>query len=595
VTATDRLVAFMTTAKAFLRSNWIGIVLLLVATLVFFGPVVTRLSSYSEGGDAMFNAWTLARDHHCILQQGCPNYADGNIFFPHKDSMFYSESQLSAGLLTLPLHFINPNPIFAYNVWMITSFFLMGFFMYLLAKYLSKGNEVIAIIAGLIFEFAPFRMPAISHMQNISIFYLPLIFLLILKFLERKQRRYLWGLFFALALQFYASWYQMVFVLMALTVLIAGMWLFKLEKGKVILAIAGVTALAALSTLPLAKGYMHFSKANGANFSIGNQAEYSSSLMDYVTPDHGTLLGKTYHAVSPTAHTSSYNTDSSSYYGIGLIFVAGAVVVTAHLTRKKNKLANREFKYLVIFGVIALVGFIVSFGPLLKIRQGYIYSFGGESLSAAIPMPYILVDKFLPQLSFLRALGRAGVLILFSLCCLLAFAPAYAKKIKFYNAHKRAINIGVLILLFVELVPLHQVPMRDTSYSYNMSIPAVYKFIKNDKSVDDIIILSSDWDYPGAGAVPVKLPEQVLWSGYHNKNIFDGYSGYLPPDYYPQFYDYVDFRPNDVAKLKKQHLRYVMVDKQLSQSRPYLAGDVGRILGKDHKVYEDKRFVIYKV
>jgi hypothetical protein len=210
-------------------------------------------------------------------------------------------------------------------------------------------------------------------------------------------------------------------------------------------------------------------------------------------------------------------------------------------------------------------------------------------------MPYLLVDKVLPQLSFLRALGRSGVLILFVLCSLLAFAPMYAKKVKFYKRHSRAINIAFLALIFIELVPLHQVPMRDTSYSYNMSIPAVYKYIKANKDVDNIIILSGDWDYPGAGGVPVKLPEQVLWSGYHNKNIFDGYSGYLPPDYYPDFYNYVDFKQDDVARLKKQDLRYVMVDKLLSQSRPQLKGDVSRILGKDHKVYEDSRFVLYKV
>jgi hypothetical protein len=356
-----------------------------------------------------------------------------------------------------------------------------------------------------------------------------------------------------------------------------------------------VTALAAISTLPLATGYMRFSKENKASFSIASQADYSSSAVDYITPDHGTLLGKAYHLISPSSHTGSYNPDSSSYYGIGLILTGVGVIAVAQFTRKRNKLANREFRYMIILALIGLAGFIMSFGPLLKIRNSYSYNFAGDGLSSVIPMPYLLVDKVLPQLSFLRALGRSGVLILFVLCSLLAFAPMYAKKVKFYKRHSRAINIAFLALIFIELVPLHQVPMRDTSYSYNMSIPAVYKYIKANKDVDNIIILSGDWDYPGAGGVPVKLPEQVLWSGYHNKNIFDGYSGYLPPDYYPDFYNYVDFKQDDVARLKKQDLRYVMVDKLLSQSRPQLKGDVSRILGKDHKVYEDSRFVLYKV
>src|SRR6266540_3265030 len=137
----------------FLRRHWLGTLLILVATLIFFWPIVIRLDSYSDGGDSMFNAWTLARNHHCLQGEGCPNYADGNIYFPNKYSMLYSETQLSAGGVTLPLHWINNNPIFAFNVLMIVSFFLSGWFMYLLAKRLSRGNELFSILAGLIFEF----------------------------------------------------------------------------------------------------------------------------------------------------------------------------------------------------------------------------------------------------------------------------------------------------------------------------------------------------------------------------------------------------------------------------------------------------------
>ena len=65
---------------SYLKKNWVGLVVILSLTVIFFGPVLIRASSYSEGGDAMFNAWTLSRNHHCILQQGCPNYSDGNIY-----------------------------------------------------------------------------------------------------------------------------------------------------------------------------------------------------------------------------------------------------------------------------------------------------------------------------------------------------------------------------------------------------------------------------------------------------------------------------------------------------------------------------------
>src|SRR5690349_20807186 len=110
---------FSKASIGFFRAHWVGLLITLAAALIFFWPIVTRISSYSDGGDMMFNAWTLARDHHCLMRDGCQSLSDGNIFFPHKGTMLYSEMQLSAGVLTLPLYWINQNPLFAYNVWTI--------------------------------------------------------------------------------------------------------------------------------------------------------------------------------------------------------------------------------------------------------------------------------------------------------------------------------------------------------------------------------------------------------------------------------------------------------------------------------------------
>lgn len=581
--------------KHFFKSYWRGGLIILVATLFFFWPVVVRFDSYSEGGDAMFNAYTLARDQHCILREGCPSYVNANIFFPHKDSMLYSETQLSAGLVTLPLYFINDNPIFSYNIAMVSSFFLMGFFMYMLAKYLTKNKEFLAILAGILFEFSPFRMPSISHLQNISIFYLPLAVLLIFKYIDTKKRGYLIGLLIALILQFYASWYQMVFVLIALVILLAGFYLFKIAKAKPVLILAAVVVIAALTTLPLAKSYAGFSKENDASFSLQSQATYSASLLDYVTPQNGTLLGKIFYHFRPQTHLNSYDPDSDSYYGFTLGAVALIALALAYKQRKKDKKAAQVYGILVTLAVIALAGFLISFGPVLKIRASFFYHFTSQGFNYVIPMPYLLVDKFLPQLSFMRALGRSGVLILFSLCCMLALAPTTVEKVGFYKRHRWPINCIVVLLIVFELFPIHREPMRTTSYDYNLSVPAVYKFIKNDNQVNNILILAADFDYPKAGAIPVELPEETMWAGYTNKNIFNGYSGYLPPDYYPEYYNYLDFRPAVVPLLKQQDLHYVLVDKQLSTSNPNLPNQVGSVLGKNNIIYQDQRYVLFRV
>lgn len=269
---------FFKKATLLLKQNQktlVAIIIFGVATAAFLWPMVTHVMTYTDGGDHMFNAWTLARNHHCLLHQGCPNYSDANIFFPHKDTMLYSETQWSTGLLTLPLHFISQNPLFSVNVWQILSLFFAGFFMYLLALYLSKGNQTISILAGLIFMFAPNKITSLGHLQNLSIFYVPLIILLLLRYRDRGKRLSLVGFAIACSLLFLASWYQMVFGLIIIGPFLLYVLSYKSSRIRG-LWLAAALFIALLTTLPLAKEYVRFSKANKATFSITNQIDRKS-------------------------------------------------------------------------------------------------------------------------------------------------------------------------------------------------------------------------------------------------------------------------------------------------------------------------------
>jgi hypothetical protein len=581
--------------RAFALQHWKGTAVIAVATVLFFLPVIAHIRSYSEGGDAMFNAWTLARDHHCLVRDGCPSYVDGNIFFPNSDTMLYSETQLSAGVLTLPIFFVSKNPILAYNVWTIVSCFLAGWFMYLLAMHLSKGHQLASTAAALVFEFAPFKMAALSHLQNLSIFYLPLAFLLMSRYLERRQRRYLLGLFVALVLQFYASWYQMMFVLVAVAVFLGCTLVLRLARPKHVLALGGVVAAAAVATLPLVREYVRFSRANQATFSVNDQATYASDLRDYVVPHTGTLAGRLYHWLLPLAQPNSYNPDSHSYHGIVLYAVAVALLVLAFRRRKCSDEDRRRYGQIVTLVVLFAVGFVISLGPMLKYKGELVSMMIDPGTKIVVPLPYLLVDVYLPQLSFIRAIGRASVLCLFALCCLLALLPAVLRDVGLSARHRR-LALGVVGALIVfELMPIHQISMLspDTNaYAYDWHAPAVYERMKNDDSIDDIVILAADKDYPNA-PIPTAQAEWVLWAGYHNKRVFNGYSGYTPPTYDAAYSDFVDFHADDVPKMQRYNLRYVLVDKRLSVSNPHLADTVASVLPE--KVYDDDRYVLFKI
>lgn len=574
---------------AALRSNWIAIVLFIIATLIFFGPIVVRASSYSPGGDQMFNAWTLARDHNCILMNGCPNYADGNIYFPNKNTMLYSETQLSAGLVTLPLHFISQNPLFAYNIWTIVSFFFAGYFMYLLAMRISSRQRIISIASGLIFEFAPFKMAAVGHLQNLSIFCLPLALYFILGFLDRRKRRYLVGLFFVLLYQFYASWYQMVFAAVGVGIILLGFLLLKRAKLREVLIIGAVVIAAVVATLPLATQYIEFSKSNKATFGIADQALYSSSVKDYFTPDNGTILGKVIYGGDKTKGLP-YNIDSSSYSGISLYIIGLIAIVIAWKRRKRDDATKLQFKEIVTYGFMAVVGVVVSLGPLLKIAGDITYRVQSVGVPLVVPMPYLLVDKFLPQLSFIRAIGRISVLLLLALCCLLVYLFMQLQDSNYKTRTKKILGGVVLLLVAVDILPVHQVQMANNPYAYNLKVPGVYQYIKDHKQVDDLIVLQAR-NYPNV-KTEFARPEVTLWSGYHNKNIFNGYSGYTPTSYFEDYSDYVNFESDDIPKLQKVGVRYIVLDKLLMQSKPENTQNVYEL---NTKRYEDARYALFEL
>jgi hypothetical protein len=175
---------------------------------------------------------------------------------------------------------------------------------------------------------------------------------------------------------------------------------------------------------------------------------------------------------------------------------------------------------------------------------------------------------------------------------MLALLPSFLDRFKLSSQAKRYVIIATGVMIIFELMPLHRVSMVATGYKADWMIPKVYTFIKDSPEIDNLIILNPDYDYPGVGVTTARA-EQVMWAGYHNKNIFNGYSGYEPPNYVRDFEDYVDFDQEDVTDLKSKQIHYVLVDKGLSTQKPWVDGRVSSILNE--RVYSDSRYSLYKV
>ena len=125
----------------------------------------------SDIGDPLLNTWILAWDTYAFLDRPLQLF-DANIFFPLPNTLAYSEHLASTSLLSVPVQLITGEPVLAYNLSLLLSFPLAGLGMYLLLRRWT-GSAGAAFLSGLAFALAPYRLASVSHIQLLTVQWLP--------------------------------------------------------------------------------------------------------------------------------------------------------------------------------------------------------------------------------------------------------------------------------------------------------------------------------------------------------------------------------------------------------------------------------------
>ena len=170
-----------------------------LATVVMTWPMAPQVASALPAHhDVLLNAWIIAWDVHALLHQPLHLF-DANQFYPHHNTLAYSENQLGSALLALPIILLTGEPLIAVNLLLLFSFAALGYGTYLLAYHHLRSVPG-ALAAGFIFAFAPFRFAHLPHVQLITIQWLPFTFLFLARYLDDRRRRDLawFGVFYFL-------------------------------------------------------------------------------------------------------------------------------------------------------------------------------------------------------------------------------------------------------------------------------------------------------------------------------------------------------------------------------------------------------------
>ena len=350
--------------------DWAALLGFGVLTLVFTYPLVLQLHTnlVGSGGDVWvfrWNNWWIKK----ALEEGANLYWTPYLFFPQGASLVYhSFSWLNTfqSLLLEPI----VGPIAAYNLVIMLGMALSGWGVYLLVAHLT-GRRGAAFVAGLAFAFTPYRITQLNHPLFVTVGWLPLFLLFLLRAVQEERPAYalVAGLF--LALTGWTGWHVFIFAWMALGTYVIALLLFERRRftWRTLRLIALTCAVALLLVMPGLFPLLQVQLSGQADTSIYVPIEEraQTDAIAYIVPNR---LQPVYgHFFTSFYDRFKKNRNFVAFLGFSVIALA---IVGLLKSRRKT-----------LFWVL-LAGFygVMALGPVLR--------FNGQ-LYPQVPMPYRLL------------------------------------------------------------------------------------------------------------------------------------------------------------------------------------------------------------
>ena len=455
--------------------------LFFVLTIAWTWPLPTRLSTRiaHDAGDPVLNAWIL------WWNTQAPPLSDrwwnAPAFFPGSGSLALSEHLAGIALFTAPLHYAGLNAAAAYNVALIGSIWLSGFFAYLLGRSLS-GSTFGGLVCGLAFAFAPYRAGQLAHLQVIASQWMPLALLALHRYVADSRRRWLALFAAAWILQALSNGYYLLFF----PVLIA-FWLLWFGNLRQRAFIAATFAASSLLLLPVLLRYREVHAAFDLKRSLGEMLVFRARWHSFIQAPDLLAFWPPFPGATP---------EGDLFPGLTVAVLLLVAAFTVLRRRAVGALAARG--PLLFYCLAAALMYWLSFGPTPPDASG-----------VAAVRPYnVLV--WLPGFDGLRVPPRFAMI---ATLCVAAAAGIVAARIVAARTPVRAgaaglIVCGILVDGWIEPMPLIPLPPR-------FRVP----------DAPNAIVLELPMHDPTINVA-------AMYRGiHHGRPVVNGYSGHNPPHY----------------------------------------------------------------
>ena len=507
--------------------------LFVALTLVATYPIARAPASYAFFGhsDAQLNMWILAWDAHAAARD--PRHIfDTNIFAPERRTLAYSETLLGYLPLAGPILWFGGTPALAFNAVLVFSFIASGLGMYLLARHLT-GRHGPAIVGGVVYAFMPYRFAHVPQIQLESMEWMPLAFLSLHLFIERRRPVYAVALAAAVVVQAFCCLYYAVFLGLALIVatpvLLAGDR--QPRRGAALLALALTGGLTIVALAPLGVEYMRVHREQGLERTLDETASRAADVHAFLASPARLHQRLWAHGGEPRDYL---------FPGVIVLLLCAVAIASAARTLISARRSPPPLALLVTtYAAIAALGVFASLGP---------HGIGGVSLF------HLLYDAG-PLMHGLRQVSRFAVLGLFGVSVLAAIGAAIVTANTRRFGALASATLAALAFAEVLVAPLSADRPGGEALVPIPPAPPVYNWLAHQPGTFSIVELP----FAPRGQM-WQNGSYVYWSTVHWHGVVDAYSGFAPPSYAGLARTLGGF-PDDRSHeaLVVRHVRYVVV------------------------------------
>lgn len=464
-------------------------------TIVMLWPLIRHVGSAVADtiGDPLLNAWTLRWVQHALIAN--PSHLnDGNIFAPNPRTLAFSELLLPQAIMAWPIWLMSYNALVAYNTALLITYPLCAVAMYALCRSLG-AVRVAAFVAGICYAFAPFRMDNNAHLQVLSMQWMPLAILAVIRYVQRPSRlRGCWVTLAVAATAFSSVYYMMMFgVALVVFLLVEGIRQRRLIVCRSLwgLLVALSVAGAVVAVIDLPYGTMR--REQGIVRTLDEAYDDAAHVGSYVTVTPGNHLWGHLLLRSGTEHAALFP----------------RAILTLFALVGLRALRKPWMGGLFALGLVALV---LSFGP----------TFGDKETGR--PLPYRLLYEHIVGFKGIRGPDRFASVVLLAMAPFAAIGITHLLRSwgKMSNSHLvPSVALGAIIGAFA-LIETSAALLPTVHVAQSAEIIASYQWLNT---------------HPTDGSVaefPVASYQLLtaFYSTYHWNPVVWGHSGFIPAPTY---------------------------------------------------------------